>query len=86
MPNFVNPHRKVIRMVKVKIDKDLCTSCSVCANLCPDVFMMGDDGKSSIVEKFRGASDAEGDIPAELLDCARAAADSCPAQAITIEE
>ncbi len=76
----------VINMPKVRVNKDECIGCTVCATLCPDVFVMGDDGKSEIVEQFRTTSPAEGEIPENLLDCAKTAADQCPAQAITVEE
>ncbi len=75
-------------MPKVKIDVDACISCGVCASMCPDVFVMDPEtGKSSVVENFRvGGNKAEGEIPADLVDCARTAADNCPVTAITVEE
>jgi len=72
-------------MAKVKVNHDACVGCGVCASMCPDVFVLGPDGKAIIVEQYRGASEAEGEIPDDLVDCARSAADSCPQQAITVE-
>ncbi|WP_297520272.1 ferredoxin, partial [Thermococcus sp.] len=31
---------------KVWVDQDVCIGDAICASLCPDVFEMGDDGKS----------------------------------------
>ena len=72
-------------MAKVKINHDACIACGVCASMCPDVFAIGEDGKSTIVEQYRGASPSEGEIPEDLVDCAKNAADNCPVQAITVE-
>jgi len=75
-------------MAKVKINSDACISCGVCASMCSDVFVMDpESGKSSIVEQFRvGGNKFEGEIPADLVDCAKTAAENCPVSAITVEE
>lgn len=39
--------------MKVFIDRDECIGCGVCEALCPEVFKLLEDGKSSIVEKYR---------------------------------
>ncbi|MCK5289155.1 MAG: ferredoxin, partial [Candidatus Omnitrophica bacterium] len=31
-------------MAKVTIDESACVSCGLCANLCPEVFEMNDEG------------------------------------------
>ena len=61
--------------MQVKIDPDLCTACELCVDTCPDVFEMADD--VAIVIKA--------DVPADLEDEVREAADSCPSEAIIIE-
>ncbi len=75
-------------MVKVRIDpRDNCISDGVCIALCPDVFEWGDDGKSAIVAQFRVNDNiAEGNVPDDLKDCVKQAADSCPVQIIHVEE
>ncbi len=50
-----------------------CIGCGLCASLCGEVFSMKDDG-------FAAASDKE--VPAEKLDAAAEAQESCPAEAI----
>ncbi len=62
--------------MKVKIDPELCNGDEVCVQLCPDVFEMEED--KAIVKME--------DIPDDLVDAVREAADSCPAEAIIIEE
>ena len=67
-------------MAKVKVNKDGCIGCGMCTGICPEVFQLGDDSLSE--NKFgQGA-----EIPAETVDAAKEAADSCPTQAIEVEE
>ena len=62
-------------MAVVKVDEELCTGCGVCADTCPDVFELDDVAKVKVAE-----------VEGELLDCAKEAAESCPVEAIQIEE
>ncbi len=62
--------------MKVKIDPELCNGDEVCVQLCPEVFEMQEDKAVVIMD----------DIPEDLQDSVREAADSCPSEAITIEE
>ena len=73
---------------KVKINPDTCIGCGVCVSMAPDIFEMGEEGKSVLVEKWRSAeSPYEGEVTDEgLKDSAKMAADSCPTSSITIEE
>jgi ferredoxin len=61
-------------MVTPSVDKEKCIGCGLCASTCPDVFELGDDGKSHV--KDQNACDK--------CDCDEAAS-SCPAQAITLK-
>ncbi len=73
---------------KVKINAETCIGCGVCVSMAPDVFEMGEEGKSVIVEKWRtGDSPYEGEVTDEgLKDTVKTAADSCPTNSITVEE
>lgn len=62
--------------MKVKIDPELCNGDEVCVQLCPDVFEMQED-KAVVIKD---------DIPEDIQDSVREAADSCPSEAIIIEE
>ncbi|MGB7061161.1 MAG: ferredoxin [Candidatus Zixiibacteriota bacterium] len=62
--------------MKVKIDPDLCTGDEICVQLCPEVFEM--EGDKAIV--------LQGEVPEDLQDSVRESADSCPSEAIIIEE
>ncbi len=59
--------------VTVKVDMDACIGCGACAAICPDVFEMGDDGKSH-------AKTPELNEPG----CAESAAAGCPVQCISV--
>jgi ferredoxin len=61
--------------MKAIVDADLCTGCELCVDTCPDVFDMDDDIAVVKVDA----------VPADSEECAREAAEDCPAEAITIE-
>lgn len=73
--------------MKVIIDRMNCVSCATCWETCPELFEQNpDDSFSQIVGKYRiSLNSAEGIPPEELEDCAREAADLCPATVIEIE-
>ncbi|HHW18331.1 MAG TPA: ferredoxin [Firmicutes bacterium] len=64
-------------MAKVTVDKDLCIGCGLCADTCPDVFQLEDDGKAGV--KSQDAANAN-------LSCAKDAASTCPTEAIKVQE
>jgi len=55
----------------VKVDKNKCVGCGMCAGMCPETFQMDLNGKSEVVN---GA----------VTDCAKNAAESCPVEAISL--
>ena len=60
--------------MKAIVDTDLCIGCALCADTCPEVFAMMDDGYSHpIVDP----------IPHEEYDCVQEAVEICPVAAIT---
>jgi len=62
--------------MKAVVDQDTCVGCELCSDNCPEVFEMEDGVAKTIVNE----------VPAEAIDTCRDAADSCPVEAITIEE
>ncbi len=62
--------------MKTAVDPDLCTGCELCVDTVPDVYEMEDDLAVVKVDT----------VPEDLEDDVRDAADSCPAEAISVEE
>lgn len=61
--------------MKATIDRDGCIGCGVCADTCPEVFRMADDGLAEVC----------GDITEENASGAKEAEDNCPVTVITVE-
>jgi len=64
-------------MPKVIVDKDLCIGCGLCADTCPEVFHLEDDGKAEVKSQEAAAAN---------LACSKDAAATCPTEAIKVEE
>ncbi len=62
--------------MKSKVDSNLCTGCELCTNICPEVFEMKGDTASVKVNP----------VPEAAEETCREAKDSCPVEAISIEE
>jgi len=61
--------------MQVAVDADRCEGHARCWGLCPEVFSLDDEGHA-IVERA--------DVPPELEDRVRGAADNCPERAIRV--
>ena len=59
-------------MAKITINKEKCIGCGTCESLCPEVFKIGEDEKSKVINP-KGKCDL------------KEAVDSCPANAISVE-
>ncbi len=64
-------------MMKAIVDQDECISCGACIDICPEVFRWNDDDKAAAYTN---------PVPEDVQDSCKDAADSCPTDAITIEE
>ncbi|HKL99357.1 MAG TPA: ferredoxin [Mobilitalea sp.] len=62
--------------MKATIDHDGCIGCGLCADTCPEVFRMDDDGLAEVYTD---------PVPASSEDSATEAADGCPVGVITVE-
>lgn len=62
--------------MKAFIDRSGCIGCGLCAETCPNVFRMADDG---LAEVFAEVNDAD-------MESAREACDGCPVSVISLEE
>lgn len=61
--------------MKASIDRSGCIGCELCAELCPAVFRMADDGLAEVYADT---------VPADAEDKAREAEDGCPASVISL--
>jgi ferredoxin len=61
--------------MRVTVDDDRCKGHGVCCALCPEVFVLTDDGYT-VVETP--------EVPAEFEQVVRSAAGQCPERAITL--
>ena len=84
--------------MKVWIDQDLCTGDGLCAEICPSIFEMHDDGLAYVKEAdWTNIYNGEGsdpklkmatglaDVPDKLSDDVIEAAEECPGECIFIE-
>jgi ferredoxin len=62
--------------MRATVDEETCIGCGLCAETCPEVFEMND-------EKVRVKVD---EVPQDLADTCREAAEDCPVEAIQIED
>ena len=60
--------------MKPQVNGDLCIGCGMCASMCPEVFIMSDDGKAEVIA---GANYAA------FADTMKEAVESCPTKAIS---
>jgi ferredoxin len=74
-PTEITPWR--VEM-KITLNREACQGHNRCYLLAPEVFDVDDDGYALLR--------IDGDVPAELQEKARLAAENCPEYAITVED
>ena len=62
--------------MKVRVDEEACVGDETCVEICPEIFEMQDDVATARMEE----------VPAELEGACKEAVESCPVDAILIEE
>lgn len=62
--------------MRAKVDPDICTGCELCTQTCPEVFYMNGDI----------AETKDTDVPSDIQDSCRQAAEECPVEAIIISD
>ncbi len=64
--------------MKVRVDPEVCAGFGICVGISPEVFELHDDGYATVLVA---------EVPPELEELVRRAADQCPSRAIsTIDE
>lgn len=63
--------------MKVYIDPDICTGCGPCVDICPEIFEFNEE-RIAVVRIEQ--------VPANLRQACLEAVNSCPTEAISIEE
>ncbi|MEI8199382.1 MAG: ferredoxin [Eubacteriales bacterium] len=61
--------------MKATIDRSGCIGCGLCADTCPQVFAMAEDGTAEVIAET---------VPADAQDSAVEAAEGCPVSVITV--
>jgi|AntAceMinimDraft_4_1070372.scaffolds.fasta_scaffold188800_2 ferredoxin len=59
--------------MKVKVNKEKCISCGLCVNMCPDIFELDSDAKSTVKNQPEGK---------QQDNCVEQSISSCPVEAI----
>lgn len=57
----------------MEVDPELCISCGVCIETCPDLFDWDEEDKAVATQE---------DVPDDLEECAYEAVEGCPTEAI----
>ncbi|MEI9476474.1 MAG: ferredoxin [Deltaproteobacteria bacterium] len=61
--------------MRVTVDEEACIGCGLCVETCPEVFELKDDKAIAKMEE----------VPEELVESCREAAEECPVEAIQVE-
>ncbi len=73
--------------LRVTVDRDSCIACGVAPTICSEVFVL--EEKNRVVDEYTielTESLSVGEVPDKLKECVESAADSCPVNAIKVEQ
>lgn len=59
--------------MQVEVDPELCISCGICVEICPEIFNWDEEDRAIAMET---------EVPDDLEESAHEAADGCPTEAI----
>lgn len=62
--------------MKATLDRSGCISCGLCAETCPEVFRMADDGVAEVYQE---------NVPVEAAETAVEAQEGCPVSVIEVQ-
>ncbi|MBD3305787.1 4Fe-4S dicluster domain-containing protein [candidate division KSB3 bacterium] len=65
--------------MKASVNQEECISCGACIDLCPEVFQWDEENDEKAVASTNP-------VPEDVQESCREAAESCPTDAITLEE
>lgn len=74
----------LLKMFKVVVERDKCTSCGTCEDTCPELFELDETGFSHIIGSERVENKDE--LETENEQCSVDAAESCPVMCIHVYE
>lgn len=63
--------------MKIKVDPEVCVGTGSCISISPELFELNDEGVATV---------KAAEVPSELASACREAAESCPVEAISVEE
>ncbi len=61
--------------MRPRVDREKCTGCGLCEDICPQVFQLGEDNIARVINPGG----------CESADCCQEAMESCPSEAISLE-
>lgn len=62
--------------MKAYVEKEECTGCGNCEQICPQVFEMNDEGVADVIAE---------ELDVETLKCAKEAVEDCPVDCIELK-
>ncbi len=72
-------------MVSIRVNEKECSGCGICyGDECPELFAEGQGGISEILPAFQKGSAYVGEIPANMVEKAKAASMACPNNSIIV--